>query len=165
MSKIIQAIVDTYTHSTELYITTNNLDRHASNDGWKVIDTLKFHAERKLKREIQDLEFWISRQSERETTAKTWMNRYRNHFHGDEISTNNLQASVAKSKVESFALMLMQSELSEAQSAYKEMTGATYTSIESKPDAEMPDDIKAMFAELDALEAANEPEVKAKKKA
>jgi hypothetical protein len=45
------------------------------------------------------------------------------------------------------------------------MTGATYTSIESKPDAEMPDDIKAMFAELDALEAANEPEVKAKKKA
>jgi len=165
MSYIIKAILDTYTHTTELYVTNNNLDRFAKADGWQTVDTLRYHAERKLKREIQDLEFWIPRQADQEATAKTWMNRYRASYSGDEISTNKLQSSMAKYKAEKFALTVMQAELASAKAAYKELTGATFTTIDDKPDAEMPDDIKAMFAELDALEAANEPEVKTKKKA
>ena len=44
MSQVIKAIVDTYTHTTELFVTNNNLDRFAKADGWQVVDTLKFHA-------------------------------------------------------------------------------------------------------------------------
>ena len=68
MSKLVNAIVETYTNGTELYITSDNLDKFATADGWKFVDTLQFHAERKLKREIQDLEFWIPRQSDRKRT-------------------------------------------------------------------------------------------------
>ncbi len=164
MSQVIKAIVDTYTHTTELFVTNNNLDRFAKADGWQVVDTLKYHAKRKLEREIQDLEFWIPRQADQEATAKTWMNRYRASYSGDEISTNKLQSSMAKYKAEKFALTVMQSELAAAQAAYKELTGATFTTISDKPDAELPDDVKAMFSEMDALLADNN-EVKAKKKA
>lgn len=165
MSKIIQAIVDTYTHSTELYITTNNLDRFSKADGWQVVDTLRYHAERKLKREIQDLEFWIPRQSDQEATAKNWMNRAKASYRGDEISKNKLASSTAKSEAETFALTVMHSELAAAQAAYKELTGTTYTTISDKPDAELSDEEKALFARVDALNAANEPELKAKNKA
>ena len=60
MSNLVNAIVETYTNTTELYIRENNTT--GREDGWRFVDTLRFHAERKLKREIQDLEFWISRQ-------------------------------------------------------------------------------------------------------
>jgi len=156
MTKIIDAIVETYTNTTELYIRGNNLDRFAKADGWQVVDTLRFHCERKLKREIQDLEFWISRQADREANAKRWMQRDRKKFTGDEISTTNLQASVAQYKAEQFGLQVIQAELVAAQEAYKKLTGAGYTSIEDKPDAELPEDIAAMFAEMDALESASE---------
>lgn len=154
MSKLVNAIVETYTHQTELYIRTNNLDRFASADGWKQIDTLRFHAERKLKREIQDLEFWIARQAQREADAKLWAQRYKAQYNGDEISTTNFKSAVAKYKAEAFGLEVMKSELAAARAAIKEMTGADYTSIEEEPDAEMPDDVKDMMAEMEAIEAA-----------
>ena len=166
MTKLINAIVETYTNTTELYIRTNNLDRFAAADGWKQIDTLQFHAERKLKREIQDLEFWIPRQSDREANAKNWMQRYRKQYNGDEISTTNLQSSVAQYKAEAFALSVMQAELAAAQAAYKELNGGTYTSVEDKADAELPEELASMLAEIDALEAANsEPPAKKRKRA
>lgn len=157
MSNLVKAIIETYTHTTELYIRNNNLDRFAKADGWQHVDTLRFHAERKLKREIQDLEFWISRQQQREADAKLWAQRYKAQFNGDEISTTNFQSSVAKYKAEAFGLRVMQDELAAARAAIKELTGADYTSIEAEmTDAEVPDDIKQLMADMDALEAAND---------
>jgi tRNA U34 5-carboxymethylaminomethyl modifying GTPase MnmE/TrmE len=155
MTKIIDAIVETYTNTTELYIRSNNLDRFAKADGWQVVDTLRFHCERKLKREIQDLEFWITRQADREANAKRWAQRDRKKFTGDE-STTNLQSSTAQWKAEQFGLQVIQAELAAAQEAFKKLTGKSYTSIEDQADAELPEDIAAMFAEMDALEAASE---------
>lgn len=154
MSNLVKAIVETYTHQTELYIRSANTDRFAKADGWTQIDTLRFHAERKLKREIQDLEFWIPRQAQREADAKLWAQRYKAQYNGDEISTTNFQSAVAKYKAEAFGLRVMQDELAAAREAFKEITGAYYTSVEDEPDAEMPDDIKAMMAEMEAIEAA-----------
>ena len=160
MTNLINAIVETYTNTTELYIRTNNLDRFAAADGWKQVDTLQFHAERKLKREIQDLEFWIPRQSDREANAKRWAQKYRSQYTGDEISTTNLKSSVAQWEAESFGLRVMREDLAAAQAAYLEMTGVKYTSIESKPDAEIPEDIAATLAAMDAMGAANDENVK-----
>jgi len=164
MTKLINAIVETYTNTTELYIRENNTT--GKEDGWRFVDTLRFHAERKLKREIQDLEFWIPRQSDREANAKNWMQKYRKQYNGDEISTTNLQSSVAQYKAEAFALSVMQAELAAAQAAYKELNGGTYTSVEDKADAELPEELASMLAEIDALEAANsEPPAKKHKRA
>ncbi len=155
MTNLINAIIETYTNPTELYITTNNTDRFAGADGWKQIDTLKFHAERKLKREIQDLEFWIPKQADREANQKVWAQRYRAQFNGDEISTLNLERTIASYKAEAFALAVMQSELAAAQVALKQLTGATYTTIKDEADAELPAEIASVFAEMDAIEASN----------
>lgn len=155
MTNLINAIIETYTNPTELYIRTSNIDRFAGADGWKQVDTLKFHAERKLKREIQDLEFWIPKQADREATAKQWAQRYRKQFNGDEISTTNLTSSIASYKAEAFALAVMQSELAAAQVALKELTGATYTTVKDEADAELPAEIASVFAEMDAIEASN----------
>lgn len=162
MSDLVNAIVNTYTNVTELYIRSSNNDRFASNDGWSFIDTLRFHAERKLKREIQDLEFWIPRQADREAKAKHWANLYKKQYTGDEISTTNLTSSVASWKAEAFGLSVMQNELAAAQAAYKELTGGHYTSIEDQVDAEIPEDIASVFAEMDALEEANKPKPRKK---
>ena len=161
MTKLINAIVETYTNTTELYIRENNTT--GKEDGWRFVDTLRFHAERKLKREIQDLEFWIPRQSDREANAKNWMQKYRKQYNGDEISTTNLQSSVAQYKAEAFALSVMKAELAAAQAAYKELNGGTYTSVEDKADAELPEELASMLAEIDALDAAND-KPKAKRK-
>jgi len=164
MTNLINAIVETYTNTTELYIRENNTT--GKEDGWRFVDTLRFHAERKLKREIQDLEFWIPRQSDREANAKNWMQKYRKQYNGDEISTTNLQSSVAQYKAEAFALSVMQAELAAAQAAYKELNGGTYTSVEDKADAELPEELASMLAEIDALDAANsEPPAKKRKRA
>ena len=37
MSKLVNAIVDTYTNGTELYITNDNLDKFATADGWQFV--------------------------------------------------------------------------------------------------------------------------------
>jgi len=151
MSNLVDAIVNTYTNTTELFIRSANNDRFAAADGWRVVDTLRFHAERKLKREIQDLEFWIPKQADREANAKRWANTYKAQYNGDEISTTNLTSAVAQWKAEAFGLSVMQNELQAAQAAYKELTGGHYTSVEDKPDAELPEDIASIFAEMDAL--------------
>ena len=158
MTNLINAIVETYTNTTELYIRENNTT--GKEDGWRFVDTLRFHAERKLKREIQDLEFWIPRQSDREANAKRWAQKYRSQYTGDEISTTNLKSSVAQWEAESFGLRVMREDLAAAQAAYLEMTGVKYTSIESKPDAEIPEDIAATLAAMDAMGAANDSDVK-----
>lgn len=158
MTKLINAIVETYTNTTELYIRENNTT--GKEDGWRFVDTLRFHAERKLKREIQDLEFWIPRQSDREANAKRWAQKYRSQYTGDEISTTNLKSSVAQWEAESFGLRVMREDLAAAQAAYLEMTGVKYTSIESKPDAEIPEDIAATLAAMDAMGGANDSDVK-----
>ena len=164
MTNLINAIVETYTNTTELYIRENNTT--GKEDGWRFVDTLRFHAERKLKREIQDLEFWIPRQSDREANAKRWAQKYRSQYTGDEISTTNLKSSVAQWEAESFGLRVMREDLAAAQAAYLEMTGVKYTSIESKPDAEIPEDIAATLAAMDAMGAANsEPPAKKRKRA
>jgi hypothetical protein len=158
MTNLINAIVETYTNTTELYIRENNTT--GKEDGWRFVDTLRFHAERKLKREIQDLEFWIPRQSDREANAKRWAQKYRSQYTGDEISTTNLKSSVAQWEAESFGLRVMREDLAAAQAAYLEMTGVKYTSIESKPDAEIPEDIAATLAAMDAMGGANDSDVK-----
>lgn len=164
MTKLINAIVETYTNTTELYIRENNTT--GKEDGWRFVDTLRFHAERKLKREIQDLEFWIPRQSDREANAKRWAQKYRSQYTGDEISTTNLKSSVAQWEAEAFGLRVMREDLAAAQAAYLEMTGVKYTSIESKPDAEIPEDIAATLAAMDSMGAANsEPPAKKRKRA
>jgi hypothetical protein len=161
MTNLINAIVETYTNTTELYIRENNTT--GKEDGWRFVDTLRFHAERKLKREIQDLEFWIPRQSDREANAKRWAQKYRSQYTGDEISTTNLKSSVAQWEAEAFGLRVMREDLAAAQAAYLEMTGVKYTSVESKPDAEIPEDIAATLAAMDAMGAAND-KPKAKRK-
>ncbi len=158
MTNLINAIVETYTNTTELYIRENNTT--GKEDGWRFVDTLRFHAERKLKREIQDLEFWIPRQSDREANAKRWAQKYRSQYTGDEISTTNLKSSVAQWEAESFGLRVMREDLAAAQAAYLEMTGVKYTSVESKPDAEIPEDIAATLAAMDAMGGANDSDVK-----
>jgi hypothetical protein len=54
----------------------------------------------------------------------------------------------------------MREDLAAAQAAYLEMTGVKYTSVESKPDAEIPEDIAATLAAMDAIGAANDSDVK-----
>lgn len=149
MTNLAKAIVETYTHTTELYMQTSNTEGSA--DGWKHVDTLKWHAERKLKREIQDLEFWIPRQAEREAKAKYWAQTFRREYTGDEISTTKLEASIAKWKAEQFGLQVMQAELAAAREALKEMSGERYTSVTDKADVELPEDIASAFAEMEAM--------------
>lgn len=152
MSNLVKAIVETYTNATELYF---HEDNHSSSgaDGWRQIDTLEFHCRRKLEREIQDLEFWIPRQADREAKAKYWAQRHKTAYSGDEISTTNLKASVARWKAEAFGLRVMQEELTAAQEAYKELFGAKFSSIEEVTE-DIPEDIASVMAELDALDAA-----------
>lgn len=172
MSQFIQSLIDNYTHTEELYITKNNLDRFETNDGWQIVNTLNFHLERKLKREIQDLEFWLPRQESREATAKTNCQSAHAAYRGDEISTTNYKSRAAFYRAQKFATQLMRTDLAAAQSAYKELTGASYTSIEQQPVEDIPEDVRIMMEEMASLmmdeweqKAANEPEVKAKKKA
>jgi len=149
MTNLFKHIVETYTNPTELYFTEDNLSN--GTDGWKHIDSLEFHCRRKLQREIEDLEFWIPRQADREAKAKYWANLYRKQHNGDEISTTNLEASAAKWKAESFGLRVMQSELAKMQKAYKKHFGMGYTTVSDKPDAEIPEKTAAIFAEMDAM--------------
>ena len=153
MSNLVKAIVETYTNPTELYIHSNNVD--GKEDGWKHIDTLAFHARRKLEREIGDLEFWLPRQADREAKAQWWAKKYRKEYSGDEMTTTNLQASLASWKAEAFALRVMQAELASAQKAYKKMTGNSFTTVKEQPDAEIPEDIASTLAEMDAMSKAS----------
>ena len=58
----------------------------------------------------------------------------------------------------------MQAELAAAQAALYEMTGEKYTTIDDAVDAELPEDIASMMAEMDAMEASNEaPKAKRKR--
>ena len=166
MSQFIEALVNNYTHTEELYITKDNLDRFETNDGWQIVNTLQFHLVRKLKREIQDLEFWLPRQKTREATAKTNCQSAYDAYRGDEISTTNYKSRAAYYRAQKFATQMMQADLAAAQAAYKDITGASYTSIEQQqPVGDIPKDVKAMMDEMAALMADNEDEVKAKKKA
>tara|TARA_Y100001937_G_C6984326_1_gene269211 strand:+ start:213 stop:671 length:459 start_codon:yes stop_codon:yes gene_type:complete len=152
MSSIVKAIVETYTNPTELYIRSSNTE--GKSDGWQHIDSLYFHAERKLRREIEDLEFWIPKQQDREANAKRWAQRDKSRCVGDEISTLNFKASVASAKAENFALLVMQKELQAAQKAYKKLTGTQYTSVAANAvDGEMSEEMAAIVADFDALSA------------
>ncbi len=149
MTNLFKHIVETYTNPTELYFSTDNLT--GDRDGWRHLDSLEYHCRRKLQREIEDLEFWIPRQADRESKAKYWANLYRKQYTGDEISTTNLEASAAKWKAEAFGLRVMESELAKMQKAYKKHFGMAYTTISDKPDAEIPEKIAATLAEMDAI--------------
>lgn len=153
MSKLFNHIAETYTNPTELYFSTDNLT--GDTDGWRHVDTLAFHMKRKVEREISDLEFWIPRQADRESKAKYWATKYRKEYTGDEISTQNLEASLASWKAEAFGLRVMQSELTKMQKAYKKYFGSEYTSIADKPDAEIPENIASALAEMDAMSKAS----------
>ena len=153
MSKLFNYITETYTNPTELYFTEDNMSDGV--DGWRHVDSLAFHCKRKLEREIEDLEFWIPRQADREAKAKYWANLYRKQYTGDEISTNNLKASAAKWKAEAFGLRVMESELAKLQKAYKKEFGLIYTSMTVQPDAEIPEDIASTLAEMDGLSKAS----------
>ena len=152
MSNLVKAIVETYTNPTELYVRSSNTEGKA--DGWKHIDSLYFHAERKLRREIEDLEFWIPKQQDREAKAKKWAARDHSRCIGDEITTLNFKASLASAKAEQFALLVMQQELKAAQKAYKKLTGTQYTSVAANAiDGEMSEEMATLVAEFQALSA------------
>tara|TARA_R100000084_G_scaffold101677_2_gene56912 strand:- start:117 stop:578 length:462 start_codon:yes stop_codon:yes gene_type:complete len=153
MTNLFKHIVETYTNPTELYFTEDNMSD--GTDGWRHVDSLEYHCRRKLQREIEDLEFWIPRQADREAKAAYWANLYRKQYTGDEISTNNLKASAAKWKAEAFGLRVMESELAKMQKAYKKHFGMSYTSIKAQPDAEIPEDIASTLAEMDSLSKAS----------
>ena len=152
MSSIVKAIVETYTNPTELYVRSSITE--GKSEGWYHQDSLYFHAERKLRREIEDLEFWIPKQQDREANAKRWSERDKKRCVGDEISTLNFKASVATWKAEQFALLVMEKELRAAQKAYQKLTGSSFTSIPANAiDGEMSEEMASIVAEFNALSA------------
>ena len=154
MTKISEAIASTLSNPTELYFHTDNLT--GDTDGWQHVDTLSFMLKVKLERDIGFYEYWIPRQEKRVDQARYWANRHHaSYVPNDEISGNNWKGSVAKAKAEQFNLLVLKSELDAAQALYLESTGQHYTTVKANLiNEEAPDDIKALMADMEALNAA-----------
>ena len=154
MTDISEAISSTFSNPTELYFHTDNLT--GDTDGWQHVDTMSFLLKMKIERDIGFYEYWIPRQEKRVDQARYWANRHQaSYVPKNEISENNWKGSVAKAKSEQFNLLVLKSELDAAQALYLENVGQPYTTIKANLiDEEASDEIKALMADMEALNAA-----------
>lgn len=150
-------ICNTFRNDTEVYFHEDNLS--GKSDGWRQIDTMDFHRRILLERMISHFEYWLPRQTERESKAKYFADKYRSEYvKDDELSENNFKGAVARYKSEHMLTFNMQAELSKLQQAYKSDQGRSFTTIKPTAiDGDMPEDIAQLMAEMNALDAANKP--------
>jgi len=150
-------ICTTFRNDTEVYFHEDNLS--GKSDGWRQIDTMDFHRRILLERMISHFEYWLPRQTERENKAKYFADKYRSEYVKDnEMSENNFKGAVARYKSEYILTFNMQSELAKLQQAYKEDQGRSFTTIKpTQIDGDLPEDIATLMAEMNAMDAANDP--------
>lgn len=151
-------ICSTFRNETEVYFHEDNLS--GKSDGWRQIDTMDFHRRILLERMISHFEYWLPRQTERENKAKYFADKYRSEYVKDnEMSENNFKGAVARYKSEYILTFNMQSELAKLQQAYKEDQGRSFTTIKpTQIDGDLPEDIATLMLEMNAMDAANNPE-------
>lgn len=152
MTTVTQAIVEQFSNNTQLFFKTSNTEGMA--DGWRDTDTLRFMRQMKLQQEIRFCEYWLPRAEKRLDTQRGWVAHWLRARNGDEISENNYQASKAQAQAEQHTVLVLQSQLAEAQAAYQTDFGDGYSTSphgnveESKINTNVSDEERA---ELKAL--------------
>lgn len=152
MTTVTQAIVEQFSNNTEIFFKTSNTEGKA--DGWRNTDTLRFMRQMKLQQEIRFCEYWLPRAEKRLDTQRGWVSHWLRARNGDEISENNYQASKAQAQAEQHTVLVLQSQLAEAQAAYQADFGDGYSTTphgnvsEQKVNTEISDKERA---ELKAL--------------
>lgn len=134
MTTVTQAIVEQFSNQTQLFFKTSNTEGVA--DGWRDTDTLRFMRQMKLQQEIRFCEYWLPRAQKRLDTQRGWVSHWLNARNGDEISENNYQASKAQAQAEHHTVLLLETQLAEAQSAYLADFGDGYSTT---PDGNVPE--------------------------
>ena len=129
MTTVTQAILEQFSNSTQLFFKTSNTEGVA--DGWRDTDTLRFMRQMKLQQEIRFCEYWLPRAEKRLDTQRGWVSHWLRARNGDEISENNYQASKAQAQAEQHTVIVLQSQLAEAQAAYLEDFGDGYSTAPS----------------------------------
>lgn len=125
MTTVTQAILEQFSNNTQLFFKTSNTEGMA--DGWRDTDTLRFMRQMKLQQEIRFCEYWLPRAEKRLDTQRGWVSHWLRARNGDEISENNYQASKAQAQAEQHTVLVLQSQLAEAQAAYAADFGDGYS--------------------------------------
>ena len=152
MTTVIDAILEQFTNTQELYIRTSNTE--GREDGWQTVDTLRFMRQMKLQQEIRFAEYWLPRAQKRLETQRGWLKHWLRARNGDEISENNYRASKAQAQAEHHTVLMLETQLQEAQAAYVEKFGDNYTTAPATnvlPPEEAPEIDATEAAELKAL--------------
>jgi hypothetical protein len=129
MTTVTQAILEQFSNNTQLFFKTSNTEGAA--DGWRDTDTLRFMRQMKLQQEIRFCEYWLPRAEKRLDTQRGWVSHWLRARNGDEISENNYQASKAQAQAEQHTVLVLQSQLAEAQAAYLADFGDGYSTAPS----------------------------------
>tara|TARA_R110002073_G_scaffold248105_1_gene411099 strand:- start:49 stop:618 length:570 start_codon:yes stop_codon:yes gene_type:complete len=125
-------IQHTYTNEMELYIRSSN-DKAATglgvqNDGWKMVDTMRFLRMMKMQQEIRFAEYWMPKQEDRLEQKKQWLMHWmKKHDGKSEISANNYQAAKAETQAAHQVVMFLESQLRDAQAAYEAEFGEGFS--------------------------------------
>jgi len=124
-------IQNTYSNEMELYIRSSN-DRAATglgvqNDGWKMVDTMRFLRMMKLQQEIRFAEYWLPKQEDRLAQKNQWVKHWLMRRDGTEISENNFQSSKAEAHAAQHAVVFLESQLKDAQVAYESEFGEGFS--------------------------------------
>ena len=152
-------IANTMTNWEDIYYHEDNVTG-GDNDGWRSVDTMDFHKRIMLERMIGHYEYWLPKQSDRESKAKYFADRYKAEYSSDsELSRNNFMGAVARYKGDHMLTTLMNAELANLQAAYKAQYDRSYSSLKTTAvDGDLPSDIAAMMKEMDAMDAVNDGE-------
>lgn len=150
-------IQNTYSNEMELYIRSSN-DKAATgigvqNDGWKMVDTMRFLRMMKLQQEIRFAEFWLPKQEDRLEQKKSWVKHWLSRRDGTEISENNYQSEKAEAKAAQYAVMFLEAQLKDAQKAYESEFGEGFSTHKGNVPASNTGAIPIDEAELADLKA------------
>ena len=150
-------IADTMTNHEDVYFHEDNVTG-GDKDGWRSVDTMEFHKRIMLERMIGHYEYWLPKQTDRESKAKYFAERYKAEYSPDsELSRNNFMGAVARYKGDHMLTTLMNAELANLQATYKDQFLRSYSSLKATViDGDLPSDIAAIMKEMDAMDAVNE---------
>tara|TARA_R110000737_G_scaffold264610_1_gene272463 strand:+ start:144 stop:767 length:624 start_codon:yes stop_codon:yes gene_type:complete len=150
-------IANTMTNWEDIYYHEDNVTG-GDNDGWRSVDTMDFHKRIMLERMIGHYEYWLPKQSDRESKAKYFADRYKAEYSSDsELSRNNFMGAVARYKGDHMLTTLMNAELANLKATYVAQFNRSYSSLKvTAIDGDLPSDVAALMKEMDSMDAANE---------
>tara|TARA_R110002110_G_scaffold75004_1_gene198338 strand:+ start:812 stop:1444 length:633 start_codon:yes stop_codon:yes gene_type:complete len=150
-------IANTMTNWEDIYYHEDNVTG-GDNDGWRSVDTMDFHKRIMLERMIGHYEYWLPKQSDRESKAKYFADRYKAEYSSDsELSRNNFMGAVARYKGDHMLTTLMNAELANLKATYVAQFNRSYSSLKvTAIDGDLPSDVAALMKEMDSMDAAND---------